>query len=123
MKPFFKPEDFIRCYIGTDEQRFAANAANEKLEREGRVVYSKLQFPFNSPLFTDWGYATINPTHIALLINIRPIEKCKHPKNKITILTEGETIIRLDEKNYPYFECECGAKLEIGGFVEKEGKR
>lgn len=74
---FFEPEDFpmtvMRC--GQWEQKvnpeILADLANSKLEREGKVVYSKGE--------PSWRwYTTQNDigtdTHQALLINIEPIK-------------------------------------------------
>lgn len=46
-------------------------------------------------------------THKALLINIEPIEKCKHPKEKVKLWDCGIN-----------YECECGAQVEPAEFKE-----
>jgi len=47
-------------------------------------------------------------------------DKCTHPREKIRILTEGETEVRFESfKNgpdYPYFECDCGEDVQPIGF-------
>jgi len=71
----FKPSDFA----GSGHEPFAqyaADEANAKLEREGKVVYSEkdendVHWPFHQVDFQG-------STHKALLINIEPIEKCMH---------------------------------------------
>lgn len=78
---FFKPEDTtpvgstsgMYIYIGT---------ANEKLEREGRIVYGNNNVAGWSEIFRgitrmlqDGSFTKISkPTHKALLINIEPID-------------------------------------------------
>jgi len=73
---FFKPEDFNYCLFTTAEAISIADRANKKLERQGQVVYA----------YTEESNAWWLGTHAdykikGLLINIEPIEKCKHFEN------------------------------------------
>lgn len=66
---FFKPEDFQDIDSKNDREE-AAESANAKLEREGKVVYSK--DPFEKSTWTHTLYNHSNTK--ALLINIEKIE-------------------------------------------------
>jgi hypothetical protein len=102
---FFKPEDFAGS--GYDPEFFpeyATNVANAKLEREGRVVYSKRHGNI-------WELGQHEDDTVkALLINIEPIEKCTHPRDKVIQedLYSGALTNR--------FKCECGAKVKPKSF-------
>jgi len=85
-----------------------ADLANAKLEKESRIVFTSLD-PNDS--WTTWGYDIDGPrTFHALLINIEPIEKCSHPKEKIS----G----RYADENGVVFKCECGARVSPCQFSE-----
>lgn len=76
---FFKKEDFKGTYNNYQNEWLEkmAELANAKLEREGKVVYT--HSTFEKPGY--WGpieQGSFDDTHKALLINIEPIEKCKH---------------------------------------------
>ncbi len=123
---FFKPEDFkdsaSALYPDDKCAEYIADAANAKLKREGKVVYS---IGVES---IDW-WADKNPKHgrhvcKALLINIEAIEKCKHPVEKIRQLNwsapdEKEAFTRgirtIDEA---LFKCGCGAEVKPKQFEE-----
>lgn len=90
-----------------------ADIANAKLEREGKIVFSIGP----EALFTsDYkSYFQNKPSHKALLINIEPIESCKH----INIAS----LHWLNEKSNKFedicFTCqECGVKLKPSNFEE-----
>jgi hypothetical protein len=117
---FFKPEDFkfsdgppktfqymVNDSVSIEE---AARVANAKLEREGKVVYTNVH-----KLNLTWyeSNSCKEDTHKALLINIEPIETCKHPKEKVcsirNIMNANEIIC---------WKCECGAKVQPKEFEE-----
>lgn len=104
---FFKPDDFD---FDTLEQ--CANFANAKLEREGKTVYTD---HITDPFWSDENDKY--ETHKALLINIEPIEKCEHPKNKIIRRRVDFSVINQVATNIIY-ECECGARVEPESFKE-----
>lgn len=114
---FFKPEDFKydsvifegNLYIKVG---YAANRANEKLEREARVVIGSPE--------TNWDEAGNKiETHKALLVNIELIEKCKHPNDNI----KGSmlNVYRDDSNLNKYcFRCECGVQVFPSSFEERK---
>lgn len=96
---FFEPKDFENTdypnvTIGMWESKLAANLANEKLNRLGKVVYS------NKAALT-WRLSNESDDYKAILINFEPIEKCTHPAEKVSL--EGTPPIA--------FYCECGVKV------------
>jgi len=100
---FFKPSDFA----GSGHEPFAqyaADEANAKLEREGKVVCG-----YESIKTWDQVKPDYSNTHKALLINIEPIEKCTHPSEKVGPYTSMDV---LNNKAEHYFRCECGAKVK-----------
>lgn len=112
---FFEPEDFYTK--GEDDTRRtpleACEIANAKLEQKGRIVIGSPE--------TNWdeGGNKIE-THKALLINIEPIEKCKHPRSKVWLTDE---VIRSDL--YPnakrtVWKCDCSAKVKVPDNMEFE---
>lgn len=111
---FFKPEDFKYDSFVFGETNYinieyASNRANEKLEREARVVYGVIESTFNYLVTKEaLGFGT-SPlklsTHKALLINIEPIEDCKHPKEKVCIK-------RNLVSHTSWYECSCGVEVE-----------
>jgi hypothetical protein len=96
---FFKPEDFKCSYefrsgypiqmnkfetIGGLSAEQAAEQANAKLERESRIVIGSPE--------TNWDEAGNKiETHKALLINIEPIEKCKHNVDDLVYSIQDKT--------------------------------
>lgn len=113
---FFTTEDFHRYWMGkvsTCSSEQAAEAANAKLEREGKVVEVQLGFVgqvYNSNLFSSETKVK------ALLINIEPLETCKHPKEKIGVRSLFKIgVADFKDGNY---ECECGAKVKPKEFEE-----
>lgn len=121
MSKFFNFTDFIEQCNSADQADHIANAANAKLERESKVVYSyrpDLTWFTNqtsgSKECTYCGgdeieccrFYKIDPvdTHKALLINIETIEKCTHPEEKIR------------KQEWPYGLCECGIRVKPAKF-------
>lgn len=102
---FFKPEDFELSYLLSLED--IVDLANAKLEREGAYVYSP---PLTYQEHGVWyGHESIYYTRKAFLINIEPIKKCLHPKEKVTYMSAY----------IPRFHrCECGAKVQAVSFEE-----
>lgn len=105
---FFKPEDFQLLegdyYAGVSlslAEQMAARA-NAKLECEGRVVYS-------GGIAGEYGpFENNSKKYKALIINIEPIEHCKHPLSKCSY------VIREEINNYEEslaLRCLCGAIL------------
>jgi len=108
MKLFFKPEDFkIDGFVNTPSEN--ARIANDKLEREGKIVYS------NEAAFT-WRLSDESKDHRALLINIEKISPCEHPKEKVELVCWEKGDFKDEE--YKIFKCECGAKVEPSEFKE-----
>lgn len=110
---FFVPEDFPKEMMQGMYaiQVNAAHHANLKLEREGQVVYSYWR-DTKGPWSSDFE---IPPdTHKALLINIEPIEKCQHPREKVK-LADFSVFGNGDFG----FMCDCGARVEPDGFKVK----
>lgn len=117
MSKFFKPEDFLTLlthHSSINTEDFAATIANEKLEREGVVVYDC----GNGLTTYDENYdPRYKPAYRALLINIQPIERCKHPKEKVQIdkvISQGITLYG----DILMFFCECGVRVEPNSFEE-----
>lgn len=86
---FFKPEDFDSFIKGSypkgmDERDAIAHFANEKLQREGKVMHGWPLYATeqHSPMIwcDDLNIVTDKPTHRALLINVEemPKKECEH---------------------------------------------
>lgn len=124
---FFEPEDFeefTRAMAFSDIRVMGADiadAANAKINHYGKVIHGRYDgenfyYPHAKPSIVD--------THKALLIAIEPIEKCKHPEEKIRIqiregynLTTGSKLpLFIDE----CYLCECGATVKPTQFEEIE---
>lgn len=120
---FFKPEDFnYDNPIGIYSYEKMAELANAKLEREGKVMRNT---SINGDVFNQgWSTArTYGDTHQALLINIEPIEKCTHPKEKVSAILTKEAFskefgVLLPVYKSEHYKCECGAVVEPKGFEE-----
>lgn len=124
---FFKLEDFGSPLAESiSELKIYADLANEKLEREGKIVYSSK----NSDGYMYWSpsekmdHMYTRHSHKALLINIEPINKCEHPKDKISYkFGQG---LKLEDIRFPgpqkyelpHWVCECGAKVQPKDFEE-----
>lgn len=108
---FFKPEDFDDIPINeTWDTSIVANRANAKLEREGTIVYGILSHTIDASN-TKWDTNKIEvDTHKALLLNVEPIEKCKHDKNKLAFGGVHNAEFT--------FRCDCGAKVKPTAFEE-----
>lgn len=118
---FFKPEDFYQIddNRGVTHQfaEIIADRANAKLERECVRVYGHVPAPGMPQGFSV--KTEIPPTHTALLINIQPIEKCKHSKEVI------KKVICVYEYNDGkeqelIYKCQCGVKVKPKTFEECE---
>lgn len=121
---FFKPEDFPCQGIGFEyEQTRMAEAANDKLEREGKVVYiRKGNGEYDSLGWTE--HQNVVDNHKALLINIEPIERCKHPAEKVKLYNEdGTCIFETFMGILTQAKCECGAKVKPTQFEEIDLKK
>ena len=111
---FFKPEDFLdpkNSIVKICLDRFC-DKANSKLEREGKIVYRPEDC---KEVWID--NEKDRPIHRALLICIEPIEKCTHPKEKISWKWENHgqhPSIIVHYCNY------CGVKVEPLTFGEKK---
>lgn len=99
----------------------AAIKANEKLEKEGKILYC--EFPSDQ----DASFSLIKfneATHEALLLNIEPLEKCKHQLIKIKKIEHGDksklfNTPRTRQSLGFSYECVCGKKLRrIESFEE-----
>lgn len=124
---FFKPEEAV--FTGLQgEFMISIDYANAKLEREGQVVYlSGDQSEISRIKQDEKNYQVIssnfkNSKHKALLINIEPIEKCTHPKEKVKVAWDGDKnkqgcLPRFSEE---FYKCECGAKVKPKEFEECE---
>lgn len=111
---FFKPNDFYHEHwinlnsIKPISPVDAAVYANEKIEREGKVLYGNA----DRPMITWFECQEKKDSHKALLINIEPLEKCTHPAKAIFIYRETP--------DSPIgWKCdECGARVEPSEFKE-----
>jgi len=107
MDKFFTPNDFRYFHNGKLEPVMACDLANAKLERQGISVtgyhYDSIDVAHNFSSIKEFRSST---THKALLINIEPIETCKHPIEKVTT--------RIDWQGR--YKCECGFIVVPSGF-------
>jgi len=103
----FKAEDFAPL----DTQEDHARNANALLEKNCRIVYGN-----NSDSSNAWSEIQYSDsdTHQAILINIQPIQKCIHSKEKVDYI--GPNLY--DRGSGDYFLCECGMKVSPIGFEE-----
>lgn len=125
MTKFFKPEDFDGAGIPCTET--AADISNSKLEREGKVVWAYDVEDKNHLWWTNPQDDGIK-NYKALLINIEPIEQCKHPAEKVSSMVKTVYLsqgLELEPKDFsensePFYQCECGATVKPGSFVKVE---
>lgn len=101
---FFKWEDFLGRGIDGASILKAVDAANAKLEREGKIIEIEHGY-IMGPIGKIGETTKVSSKSKALLINIETIEACTHPEEKVkpdvnTIFVEH------------LFKCECGAKLK-----------
>jgi hypothetical protein len=112
---FFKPEDFEYNYAGLKDwmvyAKRIADCANDKLEREGKRVYSHESRPGWSGWYEDKS-TLLEATYQAYVISIEPIKKCEHPKHKVSLTFS----IEYDE----IYTCSCGARVQPSSFVEEK---
>lgn len=117
---FFKAEDFYEV-SGFWSREDLAKICNYKIEREAKRVYLNPKNSLNGQ--GDIELTNSGQSHQALLINIEPLEKCQHPKEKVNLvkqyLTRG---LVLGEKTTECigsgYLCECGYRVEPNSFVE-----
>lgn len=109
---FFKPEDFDiqQGKVYTTESHRSAEVANAKLEREGKVVYFLNQPDMEWMTYSAHKKFLPSAKYKALLINIEPIEKCKHSIEKIRRIC--------NPNDYTEYKCECGANVKPTSFEE-----
>lgn len=116
MKLEFKPEDFEldkdRIKEINMNALWAAQCANAKLEKyikeHGKIIYGYSSRSGLLVLDTNLGKAD---THQAILINIEPIKKCEHTREKIGATWNDRDIL-------PNYQCTCGAKVRPTSFEE-----
>lgn len=109
---FFNPDDFNpnRSTIYGDLRKAdeASKIANEKLEREGKVIRNT---SINGESFNQgWSTAkTYGDTHQALLINIESLDQCDHPIDHFIY-----TLITNDGPEYKIAYCSiCGTNFKL----------
>lgn len=110
---FFKPDDFQYESEGRLRSIMAADIANAKLEKEGCLIYCDKEGGR-----ANWSLNKTGAKYKALIINIEPIEKCDHPKDKINVLVNlQKRDINASFFSNPYSEislsCQCGANLDF----------
>lgn len=120
MTTFFEKSDFVSYNVcdgaGKIQSELIAGIANDKLKRDGRVVYG-------SNNDRDWSFNKFEgDTHQALLICIEEIKKCDHPKEKIFARESGKpsrlTLSGMSVDSCIQYYCECGTRVEPAGFRE-----
>ncbi len=118
---FFKPEEFLNSSafdgiflnenikLKLNQAIIICNLANDKLQREGKVVWSQ----YTKHTYGPYHCAEINEaTHKAILINVEPLIICEHPSEKVRPNIQNLANV------YNGYTCECGArvKLKINAF-------
>lgn len=121
----FNHEDFISVSGNFSINKESARVAQEKLDEwikeNGKVVYGcRSQEEWHSSIQDERIYSVIssnfkNSHYKAILINIEPLEKCKHPREKVRLMDSaayvgGDLIYG--------FMCECGSKVKPKEFEE-----
>lgn len=123
---FFKAEDFEgkQCDSIFNAFERMSEIANTKLEKEGLTVYGTKVFQDReiTKWFTEKQIDSIHgvnwSTHRGLLINVEPIEKCNHPKEKVRYV--DLTIGTFAECRACFvWKCECGKVVEPELFTER----
>ena len=118
---FFKVEEFAVCSHCPKINEINCDFANQKLLRHAEVVYG---FPKDQPTVkyyvgrwasVDKGFYSLPATHKALIINIEPIEKCKHEQIKVN---PNPLKKEFTQEDLCLYECSCGAKVKPIGFEE-----
>lgn len=101
---FFKPEEFPISHDPEQQRIWAAEWANTKLEREGKMVYG------GQGKFNNWNEGKADyDKQKALLIAIEPIEQCKHPLKRCAVWTSGTW-------DNITLKCPCGVYLKAATF-------
>lgn len=109
MIDFFKDEDFpLACNSAFIKAEYVVGIANNKLEREGRIVYS-VPGRASESAWSDMkcGFNLYS----ALLINIQPIEKCEHPIEKVKNQLGTQKTVGIYAPMQLMYKCECGAEV------------
>jgi len=105
---FFKSEDFLHAAHLPFTSSDAADLANAKLEREGRIVYGRDSYCAWGETESQFETAIGNQDKCnqkAFLINIEHIEECEHATYRVgPTSTQG------------IFICNCGAKVRPKNF-------
>lgn len=113
----FKPDSFLLPNHNRDiaemYSMISQRIFDEWIKENGKVVFSRAdKGEWKSAWPTDMnGYSGM--TFKAILINIEPLEKCTHPKEKIetyTVGTMGEPHVR--------YKCYCGASVTPKEFCQ-----
>lgn len=118
----FEPSDFLRLYERRPINEFASELANAKLQewiKDAKVVYRQPGFGGHS--WQENLHDASNRTHKALLINIEPIEKCKHEASNIVAFDHYAINGTYrgpmrDKSGITYKCCSCGARVTPSGF-------
>lgn len=112
--------DLKKCITEVIAQT-AQQIFDEWLAKEGKVVYGKwsIRDMDGKFLYEQWNTGIspdLGPTsHKAILINIEPIEKCNHPKEKVHWKFYKESYY---EQRHTEWHCECGARVQPESFIE-----
>lgn len=114
---FFVPEDFKHSGGGNSSEpskitcEEAAAQSNEKLQREGKVVYFLDEPDMEWMTYSAYKKFVPNAKYKAIFIKIEPIEKCKHEAGKIKscLYKCGDFVT---------YQCECGARVVPCEFKE-----
>lgn len=123
---FFKPEDFegpsaLNRWVERDSWnyneilKFVCMRANEQLKREGIIVYGELNENGFRHKISEVCYTSSK--FKALLINITPVEKCKHLKADIDNMSRLYNPRNCLVESVEYY-CKCGAKVIPESFKE-----
>lgn len=116
MKLEFEDRDFEGHGLVMSTKEICAQLANAKLEKyikeHGKVAWCYDGSDLDTGNYLWWTYDK-DPgikKYKAILINIEPIQKCDHPKEKVDCESECGT---------PVYICECGAKVYPKLFSEE----
>jgi len=91
---------------------YAANRTNEKLEKLAKPAFGFYQDGF---FWAHHDKLLSKDTHKVLLISIEPLEKCKHPAEKVESYYKKPC-----DSTSKYFKCECGVIVTAQKFYEVE---
>lgn len=117
MSKFFKVEEFAQCFDHSELAQRNCDYANAKLQSEGIIVYGwDTTNPSVDRFYQDRKHPVLGaePRIKALLINIEPIEKCKHPPDRVI----KENWLPTIQHFHSYTCTECGVKVKPKEFEE-----